>query len=94
MWYSNRILIVANGIFYISTTFIAIFPCSPREAFWKPFIEDSRCVNTDIHILFVFSYNILSDIIILILPSRAVWKLRISTRKKANIVLLFAIGLL
>ena len=94
MWYSNRILIVANGICYISSMFVAIFPCSPREAFWNPFIEDSRCVNTDVHILFVFSYNILSDIIILILPSRAVWKLRISARKKTNIVLLFAIGLL
>ena len=94
MWYSNRILIVANGIFYISTAFTAIFPCSPREAFWNRLIKDVRCIKTNIHIIFLFSYNILSDIIILILPSKAVWKLKISTRKKTNIVLLFAIGLL
>lgn len=94
MWYCNRIMIVTNGFFYISSFFCTIFACSPRAAFWNPLIEDSRCLNNQLRILVTCAYNIISDIVILILPSRVVWKLRIPTRKKAEIVLLFAIGLL
>ena len=94
MWYSARILLVANGIFYLCSTFITIFSCSPRQAFWNPLIKDFRCINNNIRISFTCSYNMVSDIVILILPSRAVCKLRIPTRKKVEIVLLFAVGLL
>lgn len=94
MWYCARIIIVVNGINYSIGTFVNIFACSPREAFWNPLIKDSRCINNEIRILFTRGYNVISDIIILILPLRAVWKLWIPTRKKIEIVFLFAIGLL
>jgi len=39
-------------------------------------------------------FNILSDIAILLLPVRTVWKLRIPTKKKVAISMLFGTGLL
>lgn len=39
-------------------------------------------------------YNMLSDVIILILPARSVWKLRIPRKKRIGIVLLFGTGTL
>jgi hypothetical protein len=94
MWYSARIVIVVTGIYYILSTFLTIFACSPREAIWNPLIPNPRCLNNNTLVLVTCLFNIISDIIILTLPARAVWKLRISTRKKVGIVLLFAIGLL
>ena len=94
LWYSARIIIVVTGIYYTISTFITIFACSPREAIWNPLILEHRCLDNNTLVLVTCLYNILSDIIILLLPARAVWKLRIPTRRKVGIVLLFAIGLL
>lgn len=94
MWYSARIILVVTGIYYIISTFITIFACSPREVTWNPLITDAQCLNNNTGILITCLFNIVSDIIILIPPLRAVWKLRIPIRKKVAIMLLFAIGLL
>lgn len=94
MWYCARIIIVANGIYYIFGSFIRIITCPPRKESWNPLLKHSRCSNNNLRIFFTCGYNILLDVIILILPSRAVWKLWIPTRKKVDIVLMFAIGLL
>lgn len=94
MWYTARIIIVITGIYYTISTFISIFACSPREAIWNPLINDARCLNTNISVLVTCLFNIISDITILILPARAVWKLRIPIKKKIGIILLFATGLL
>lgn len=94
MWYSARIVIVVMGIYYIISTCMAIFACSPREAIWNPLITNAKCLNRTTDVIFSRFFNIVSDIIILLLPARTVWKLRIPTRKKVGIVLLFAIGLL
>lgn len=94
MWYSVRVIIVVTGIYYIISAFVTTFACSPREASWNPLITDPKCLNNNAAVLFTCLFNIVSDIIILMLPARAVWKLNIPTKKKIKIVLLFAIGLL
>ena len=94
MFYSARIIILVTGIYYIISTSLTIFACSPREAIWNPLIINARCLDNNTVVLITCLFNIISDIIILILPARAVWKLRIPSRNKFRIVLLFAIGLL
>ena len=94
MWYSARIVIAVAGIFYFISAFITIFACSPREAIWNMLITDFTCVDNAALILITCLFNIVSDIIILMLPAKAVWKLRIPIKKKVKIVLLFAIGLM
>ena len=94
MWYGARVVIAAAGSFYCITTFLTIFICSPREAIWNPFITNYHCIDNGMLVFMICLYNILSDIVILILPARAICKLRISTGHKIKIVLLFAMGLL
>ena len=94
MWYSSRIVIVVSGVFYCISAFITIFACTPREAIWNLLISNFKCLDNETLILITCLFNILSDIIILMLPAKAVWKLRIPIEKKVKIVLLFAIGLL
>ena len=94
MWYSARIVIAVAGIFYCISAFMTIFACSPREAIWNTLITDYKCVDNVTLILITCLFNIVSDLIILTLPAKAVWKLRIPIQKKVKIVLLFAIGLM
>lgn len=94
MWYSARIIIVVTGVYYTISSFITMFACSPREASWNPLIASAKCLDNNMLTLITAAFNIVSDIAILILPARGVWKLRIPTKKKIGIVLLFALGLL
>lgn len=94
MWYTARIVIAVAAIFYCISAFITIFACTPREAIWNTLITDYKCVDNTMLILITCLFNIVSDIVILILPAKAVWKLRIPVKKKVKIVLLFAVGLM
>lgn len=94
MWYSGRIIIIIISLWYTISTFLTIFSCSPREAFWNPLITDYRCLNNGISAIISCLFNVVSDICILMLPVRAVWKLRMPRRNKVRILLLFALGLL
>jgi hypothetical protein len=40
------------------------------------------------------SFNLVSDIFILILPQRIIWRLNMSREKKIGIALMFAVGLM
>lgn len=94
MWYGARIVITIAGIFYFVSAFITIFTCLPREAIWNPLVIGHHCIKNQILVLTICSFNIISDMTILILPAKAVWNMRLPTRHKIKIVLLFAIGLL
>lgn len=93
-FWASHILLWINVLFYISFTFLQMFSCTPREAWWNKTITPHKCLD-------VFAINIasaticlVSDLAIFLLPQRAVLKLRTSTRKKLGILGLFAIGIL
>lgn len=94
MFIGARVIIAITGVYYIITTFITMFACTPREKIWNPLVMEGHCLNNDIGILFTCIFNVITDILILVLPARSVWRLQIPRRKKIGIVLLFAIGLL
>ena len=87
-------MIIVISVWYTITTFVTIFACSPREAFWNPLITGYRCLNNDTGAIVSCAFNVVSDMTILMFPVRAVCKLKIPARNKVRIVLLFAIGLL
>ena len=94
MWVATRYVIVITGIYYTISSMVTLLACKPREAIWNPLITDAQCLDNDLLVFITCLFNIISDIVILALPARAVWKLRIPSKKKIGIVLLFAIGLL
>ncbi|MCJ1464632.1 hypothetical protein MMC07_003245 [Pseudocyphellaria aurata] len=94
LWYTATSTIAITAIYYTISTFVTTFLCSPREAYWNPLLSQDKCLNNGLLVIITRIYNIISDIIILLLPVRAVWKLRIPIKRKAGIVLLFAIGML
>ncbi|KAL8684505.1 MAG: hypothetical protein Q9224_006309, partial [Gallowayella concinna] len=94
MFVMARVMIAVILVYYIISTCITTFACNPRERIWNPLITEFKCLDNTIGILFTCLFNIVSDLIILALPSRAVWKLKIPLKKRISIILLFATGLL
>lgn len=94
MFVTARVMIGVILVYYTISTCITTFACNPRERIWNPLITEYKCLDNTIGILFTCLFNIVSDLIILALPSRTVWKLKIPVKKRISIILLFATGLL
>ncbi|PVI01614.1 hypothetical protein DM02DRAFT_671164 [Periconia macrospinosa] len=86
-------LIWLNVAFYTTCTFVEIFACSPREKLWNKLIPGGRCIDSNILTLASSIINVPSDIIILILPQRMIWRLQVSSRKKLGISMIFAVAI-
>lgn len=93
MFYGAWTLIVITFLYYTIGTSFTIWGCSPRAKYWNPFIE-GHCVNQHAVVKAAASFNISSDVLILLLPSWSIWQLHVSLRKKLQIFAMMAMGLL
>ncbi|KAF7513290.1 hypothetical protein GJ744_009711 [Endocarpon pusillum] len=94
MFITARVMIAIILVYYTISTCVTAFACNPRERIWNPLITEYSCLNNNIAILFTCLFNIFSDLIILALPTKSVWKLQLPLKKKVSIISLFATGLL
>jgi hypothetical protein len=95
MFWISHVLIWSNILFYGIGTIVEIFQCTPREKIWNPVYKGGNCpINMTQHMIASLVINWVSDVVILILPQRVIWKLNISTAQKVGLSLLFAVGLL
>jgi hypothetical protein len=86
------VLVVILIGFYGATTFAKIFECSPRAKITNAAIP-GRCIDLSAVLKTSGSFNFITDYLILFLPVRAVWQLRMSRRKKTLVVFVFTFGL-
>ncbi|KAI0890591.1 uncharacterized protein GGS22DRAFT_194561 [Annulohypoxylon maeteangense] len=85
-------LITVLILFYGSTTIVKIWECIPRERIWDKSIP-GRCISTDILLDTSGLFNTLTDFIMLLLPVKAVWKLKLKVKQKVLVVGVFTFGL-
>lgn len=95
MYYGGWSTIVIMFIFYAIDMPLRLLFCSPREKIWNPTYSGGSC-RGDSELLIVASsiFNVVTDLIVLLLPVRAVCKLEITVKKKIVISCHFATGLL
>ncbi|MCJ1466281.1 hypothetical protein MMC07_004900 [Pseudocyphellaria aurata] len=76
----------------ISIVVAAFAACRPFAANWDPTMPGAICIDKEP--LFIWSSfpNIVTDIIMLVLPIRIVWNLHISQRLKVGLTLTFMVG--
>ncbi|PMD26717.1 hypothetical protein NA56DRAFT_685042 [Hyaloscypha hepaticicola] len=80
--------VICYGIYTIS---ISIFACIPISGFWSS-TPGAHCVSKKFSWFFNASFNILSDSVILILPMPTLKSLKLPTRQKAGVMMIFALG--
>jgi len=92
VWASHAILWI-NVTFYSIVTIIDIVQCMPKDRLWNDTLPNGKC---DLAKLTLSSspVNLFSDLVILILPQKAIWNLHISFRKRVGISMAFTIGVL
>ncbi len=75
----NRIIIFGTmavvTMLGVSYTFVSIFMCTPIEKGWEPTVPGT-CVNNAAYLISNTAFNMLADVVIFILPMRALWSLR------------------
>jgi hypothetical protein len=94
VFYGSWLIITLCTLFYVITTFLTVYACTPREKIWNKLLPGGKCLNYRAIIVSTAFFNICSDVAILLLPVHTVWSLRIPTKKKVGISLMFSIGLL
>jgi hypothetical protein len=80
--------VVCYGIFAILSN---IFACIPVSAFWSP-TPDMRCINKKFSWFFNASFNILTDLVIMIIPMSTLKSLKLPFRQKVGLMIIFALG--
>ena len=93
MFFGGWALIVAMVVFYFINTLLKIFICTPREKLWNPYIG-GRCMSFTGLFLASAIFNVCSDLVIILLPVRAIWKLQVSMKKKVAVNLHFTTNFL
>ncbi|KAI1410706.1 hypothetical protein F5Y13DRAFT_70998 [Hypoxylon sp. FL1857] len=85
----------ANTIFYIITLFVMNFACVPVQKNWDPLYVGGSCpIHATAVKISSAALNLCSDISILLLPQRIIWGLKMSTRTKAGVSIIFVIGII
>lgn len=79
--------------FYIATTLVKIWECSPREKIWNKSIPGT-CIDVSSLLNISGLFNTITDIIILLVPVKAVWNMRMRKKQKVAVVLVFTVGLM
>jgi hypothetical protein len=92
-WWTCHVVLGINILFYVASTAVELFQCTPREKLWKMTVP-GRCMNTAQLNIVSASVNFASDIIILLLPQKVIWGLQMSKLRKLGVATLFAAGIL
>lgn len=86
-------MLIVNSAFYVAAFFLEIFACAPRAKIFNPLLPGT-CLDAAVGDLVAAVFNFVSDVLMLLLPLYAIWKLDIVLKTKVGICAVFATGAL
>ncbi|KOC15521.1 hypothetical protein AFLA70_122g002121 [Aspergillus flavus AF70] len=87
--YAAGFIVLGHGI---GVFFAAIFQCSPVQYAWDKTIEGGSCFDQQAFYRYVSPPNILTDVLILVMPLPFVWKLHTRMTQKLALTGVFLLG--
>ena len=68
--------------------------CKPPSSFWKPFLRNSDCGDVYYYKLHItlYSVSLAFDVLILVLPMKALWDLKMPLRQRIMVCILIGLG--
>jgi len=91
LWTTIHIFIGISASFYTAITFVKIWQCTPKEKAWENDVA-GHCINLPVLLQVSGLFNTISDALILLVPIKAVWNLRLGWWKKAGVCAIFGVG--
>lgn len=95
-YYTCWALITINVLWYIAVILLANLECFPHAKIWDKTIVGGRCLDPiQVKLIWVYNaaVNLGLDIIILALPQKVIWNLKLNKKKKVGLSMIFAFGL-
>lgn len=93
LFWALHVFIVFTVASNASFVLVYIFQCTPRAKIFNPVIPGS-CVNIDALIITSAAINVVSDIILLVIPFYFMWNLQLNLHKRLGVAAVFAVGAL
>jgi hypothetical protein len=92
----SYIISVAVVAWMIATEFLLIFRCHPVDIAWAgtPLQQSTQCITMDTVFVAQAAPTIFFDIIILVLPLKDIWALKLNRGQKAGVTVVFLLGFL
>ena len=89
-WWLSLFLVTLNTVPFVC---LAIFSCIPVEAAWDiAKMQTARCIDLSVMFIIQGSGNVITDLLILVLPIPSIWKLALEKKRKITLSILFAVG--
>ncbi|KAI1256205.1 hypothetical protein MGN70_002367 [Eutypa lata] len=85
------VMLGINVVYYIAAILVSSFSCVPHEKIWNRLLP-GQCIDAKVVLICSASVNVVSDLLILVLPQKTIWSLRLSTKKKIGISFFFTTG--
>ena len=76
----------------LSVTAVAIFACRPARAFYDESVKADYCIDDVSFYYAQAALNVATDVLVIALPIPVTWRLRLTVRKRLEIMLLFVLG--
>ncbi|KAI0828072.1 hypothetical protein F5Y06DRAFT_302371 [Hypoxylon sp. FL0890] len=95
IFWASHLLIWINVATCIVNVIIYNIACTPHEYLWNKLI-DGTCsrIDTGKDSISMSACNLITDVLIFLIPQKAIWNLQMSTKKKAGVSLTFAVGII
>ncbi|KAH8594012.1 hypothetical protein B0O99DRAFT_184777 [Bisporella sp. PMI_857] len=84
---------VILGLTFVATITSTFTECRPFNHYWKVLPETDVCTEAIIQLFVVGGLNMLTDILLLLLPIPVLINVRLTWQKKAQLTFLFSVGL-
>lgn len=81
-------------LYFIVNVLVAIFECKPVSYLWDKSVAGGTCINQNQFFRWNGVANLLIDFMILTLTMPVVWHLKLKSRQKLSLTMVFLLGLL
>lgn len=92
-FWTCHVTIWINVLSYGAGMLVENLHCVPFERIWDKTVP-GRCINSLDAIVVTSALNVASDVLVLLLPHMAIWKLQTSRKRKIGVSIVFGVGLL
>ncbi|KAL8903531.1 MAG: hypothetical protein Q9207_003865 [Kuettlingeria erythrocarpa] len=82
---------VFSSAFCLSIILETLLICTPPSVYWKPYIRHT-CGNSHAAYLATHIINLLTDLVVIILPMPLLWGLQMKASKKIAVSVMFGLG--
>ncbi|KAI0014735.1 hypothetical protein F4780DRAFT_788472 [Xylariomycetidae sp. FL0641] len=91
-YWTCRTLILLNILLYVIIVVTICASCKPFRRLWDKTVPGTCAVSREAIDVATAVGNLISDLVILVLPQRVIWKLQLKMEKKIGIAFIFVAG--